>query len=364
MRFNQANNTVQLKLASPITVGGQVVHQAGELITMAVVPADVTNQTEELNTYLGGYQPFGFAADMAVPIVLVDKEKGTRRDFSLENAFEQVNVKTGRQGAINEVQHLSETTSYATEENALSAFVPWSAENDASPLYRVEQASGEMLVDKLALSREVEAWALLTTLTNWNTANRTSLTASHGTLAWDDGSAKNPLAQLRAGNDASAQQVTDIFMNNVVAGHFLSDTEVRATLRQYMGDNAPPASLAQAAQSENKLIKVELAAIGLPPVTICPAKRLVAGALTHILGDDVVMTSKPPGKMPLDGSRIATAYTFRVKGPSGTGITTNRYIPQGRGLNGGIMLETGYVEGMFMASNRAGYLIKDVLSSV
>lgn len=363
MRFNSATNTVQLKLASPIVVGGQVIHQAGELVTMAVVPADVTNQTEELNTYLGGYRPFGFAADMAVPIVLVDKEKGTRRDFSLENAFELVNVKTGRAGAINEVKHLSATTAYSTEENALAAFVPWSAENDSSPLYRVEQASGEMLMDKLAISREVEAWTLLTTAGSWASTNRTTLTASHGTLAWDTGTAKNPLAQLRAGNEASAQPVTDIFMNPRVAGYFLSDTEVRNTLKQFLGDNAPPASLAQGAQARNELVKVELAAIGLPPLTICPAKRLVNSVMTFILDDSVVMTCAPPVGMPRDGSRISTAYTFRVKGPSGTGITTNRYQPTGRGLNGGIMVESGYVEGMFMCSTIAGYLIGDVLAT-
>ena len=61
--------------------------------------------------------------------------------------------------------------------------------------------------------------------------------------------------------------------------------------------------------------------------------------------------------------KINTALTFRVRGPSGTGVTTNEWQPMGRGLNKGTMLETGYYEDDVIISNIAGGVIKDVLST-
>lgn len=335
------------------------VGKAGTRVLMAVTPAEVGDQARELDTYLAGYSPFFFAADIFSPVVLVDKEKGNRRDFALENMFEVVPTEVGRQGAINELTHLSSTTSYQTFEHGLATFIPWGSQNEAVELYDVRAASGETIMTKLALSREVRVMGALTTLTNWNSNNRTSLTTN---FKWDNGSTKNPRADLHARILASAQPITDIGMNPDVAYWFLSDTEVRAYMRQMMGDNAPSPDVARAADSQGYM-KLDIA--GFPTIHVCPAKRVPAagGALTYILADDVVMVANPPGGVPRDGKRTATSWTFRSKGRSGTGVVTNEYIPQGRGINGGTMFEAGYGETTFFGTNIAGGLIKDVLST-
>ncbi len=347
------NGFRQLILAEAV----EGIGRAGDLVTLSVQPSDTSDQLAEIDTYLGGYSVFAFTADLVAPIAVVKKEKGKRRDFSKENAFEVVPTEVGRQGAINEIQHGSATTDYETMEHALACFIPWASESDAVEAYDVRAAHSRLLADKLLLSREVKVWNFVTTLNNWATTNRTSLTAN---FKWDNGSTKNPRKDLHDRIEASAQPVTGIFMNPTVGFWFLSDTEVRAYLKQMMGDNAPPADLARAADSQGYM-KFEL--VGYPPIHICPAKKLSAGNLVYCLGDDVVLSSSPPSGVPIDGMTSASCLTFRHRGKSGTGWVTNEYIPQGRGLNGGRMLETGYGETVFMGSNIAGGLIKDVLST-
>lgn len=357
MKFSQKTGNVLFTLAEDVIVNGAVVHRAGEKITMAVSPADTSDTTRELDTYLGGYTPFEFCADLASKPVLVDHENGTRRDFSKENAFEVVETRVGRLGAINEIQHLSQKETYTTEENALACYIPYGAENDASALYNVRVASGEMLVWKLALARENKIWTMLTTTSNWNTNNFTQLNPS---TYWDTGVSKDPLANLHARIRNSAQPVSDIFVNPDVSYWFLTNPDVRSYMRQMMGDSSVSADVSFGANAQGR---IQYQIPGFPMITVCPAKKInpATGNLDYVLGNHVVMTASPPG-VPRDGSRIATSYTFRTKGRSGTGITTNEYVPQGRGLEGGTMFETGYREKEYMCSDIAGGLIANVLS--
>lgn len=367
-----ALDTLRQPGASPVTAvqQGQVITftlaedvpgigKAGQRVTMAATPADTSDQTRELETYLGGYRPFGFAADQMSPVVLIDKEQGKRRDFDMENAFEVVETRTGRQGQINEIQHLSSTVPYKTEEHALAAFVQWAAANDAVSTYDVRAAHSDLLALKLALSREVRVITKLTATASWNAANYTTLTTNY---KWDTGTSKTPRKDLHDRISASMQPVSGIYMNPDVGFFFLSDNDTRDYLRQMMGDNAPDPELALAAEAQGV---VTFRLVGFPPITVCPAKRIPAGGGTpgYILGDDVLLLCTPPGGVPLDGNRIATSYTFRTRGRSGTGFTVNEYIPNGRGLEGGTMYENGYKETIEMTSSIAGGLIKDVLST-
>jgi hypothetical protein len=348
--------TKTFTLAEDAEIDGQI-YLAGRQITMAVNPSDVTNQTEVLDTYLGGYTQFGFGADLVSPIITVKKTKGQRRDFAKENAFERVDTRSGRNGAINEIDHASALTSYATEDYALATYIPFATESDAEELYNVRQVAGENIMNKLLLDREYRVWNMVTTLANWDTANRTSITTN---FKWDNGSTKNPRRDIQARIKASAQTITNVYMNPDVAYWLLSDAGVVAYMRQMLGDNAPSADIAAAAQTGQMGIQTFVIP-GIPPITIVPGKMLVSGALDWILGDDVVLASSPPG-LPRDGNRVSTMWTFRHNGRSGTGVQTNEYIPQGRGINSGTMLEAGFSDDDIMGSAIAGGLIKDVLS--
>jgi len=290
--------------------------------------------------------------------VLVDKETGKRRDFDLTNPHEVVETRTGRSGSINEIKHLSSRSSYATEEHALAAWVGFAAESDSEPLYDVKTAHSEMIGWKLALGREVRVVSTLVDTSNWNANNYTTiLTAGK----WDTGATKNPRLDLHTRLRASAQRVTGIYMNPDVAFWFLSDDEVRLYMRQHMGDNAVSPDLAASAATDGVMT---FNLVGYPPITILPGQRIPAagGALEYILGDDVILQSHPGGSLPTNGRGVATSWTYRTRGPSGTGFTTNEYRPNGRGIEGGVMMEQGYKEVVLIGSNIAGGVIKNVLS--
>ncbi len=331
--------------------------KAGEIITLAVMPSATSDQLATIDNYISGYKPFDFTADVIAPVVLVDKEKGKRPDRSLASAFTVHETAVGRQGHLKEIQEGLTWTDYVTQEHGLSAFIPWASENDALPQYDVRRAHSQMLADFVLLSREVRVWNFVTTLNNWNAANRTSLTTN---FKWDNGSTKNPRADIHARQLASAQKINGMAMNPDVAFWFLGDTEVRAYLKHTMGNDAPNPDMARGADTNGyEVIRL----VGLPDIHICPAKKLVSGSLAYVLADDVVLFSKPNNGMPVDMFSTTTAMTFRTKGKSGVGWVNNEYIPNGRGLNSGRMLETGFGEVVFMGSDRAGGLIKDVLST-
>ena len=352
--------TRRFQLVEDMVVDGKVLHREGEFVTLAVNPADVTNQTEVLDSYLGGYAPFGFAADMFSKVVIVGKEAGQRRDFSKENAFQRVDTKSGRDGKIREVDHKSELGNYRVQEYALATYIPWATENDAETLYNIRAAAGEMIMWKLALDREVRVFTQLTTLANWGANNRTTITTN---FKWDNGSTKSPRLDIHNRLKASAQPVTDIGMNPDVAYYFLSDNETRAYMRQMQGDQASDRAIALAAQATDTTGVQTVNVEGLPPIRILPAKVLneSTGNLDYIMPNDVLLVTNQPG-VPRDGQRVATHWTFRHRGRSGTGVVTNEYIPQGRGLNSGTMFEAGFSDDSFFGSLIAGGLIKSALS--
>lgn len=347
-----------LTLVERLPDGGAVFRTPrGEFIRAAVMPSNVTNQREQLENYLGGYSPFGFAADMLVPEIPVDKEKGDRRDLSKENAFERVNTRVGRQGAIQEIDLLSELGTYKVEEYAIASFLPWQTENDAQSNFNVRASIGQMLKWKLALDREVRVISKLATLANWASTNRLDLTAVAASK-WNTGASKDPRADLHTILKATLQPVTLIAMNPDVAFWFLSDTKIVAYMKQMLGDSAPSPEVAAAAAAGDMGV-LTMRIPGLPTIAVCPAKQLVSGATEYILGDDVLCLSVQPG--PTDGLRMGSAFAYRTRGRSGSGIQANEYVPQGRGINSGSMFEVGFAEDVIM-NNLSGGLIKDVLS--
>jgi hypothetical protein len=345
--------------------GGALLGRAGESVMLSVMPSDTGDQLRVIDNYISGYKNFGFVGDVISPVVLVDHEAGNRIDRSMNSAFLLTDTNVGRQGSINEIQDLNTRTPYKTQEHALAAFIPWASENDAVQQYNVRTAHSEMLADLLLLRREYDLLnitnGLLTTLTNWNSNNRSSITTN---FKWDNGSTKNPRADIQTAMKASAQKVTGLMMNPDVLFYLLSDTEFRAYLKASMGNDAPVPDMAYQVDAVNKGLQV-IHLYGYPPIYVAGAQyQATSGAaLSYVMGDDVVLFSHPPNNVPINMFSNATSLTFRVKGKSGNGWVTNEYLPNGRGLNGGRMLETGFGETAFLGSNRAGYLLKDVLST-
>lgn len=331
---------------------------AGQKITMAMTPDEVYDPTE-LPTYLAGYKPFGMRADEVSPAVMVDKDKGKRRDFSSDNTFRRVDVKGSIDGAVPQIDHASSLTDYAVVDRFLGAFV-----NDITALnesYSVRQAAMRRVQDALMLDRELDVWTLLTTLANWDANNRVTLAAG---FEWDDGAGghgvnSDPIFDIQSRMTASAQRVTGAWMNEEVGMVFLRHPSVRDQMRQMLGDSAASsivASVGDAQQEESVDFKLP----GLPRINIVSAKvkNETTGNLDYVLGDDVVLTSTPKG-VPLDGQSTATSWTFRRRGASGVGYATREYRVEGRGPLGGTMIVVSQADIAHQTASNVGGLIKN-----
>jgi hypothetical protein len=347
---NVPNNVLLKKFTLAQPMGGA---PEGEVVTMAVTVSDVSNTTV-LETLLGGYSNAEMAADMVSPLVPVAKEKFMWRDFSHLNEFSPVEDRVGRTGHINQIEHLSEMQTGQVEEHALAAWIPWAVENDADANYPVRSAHAQMIQGKLALNREIRIWDRLTSTANWTAGHYTTLTTNY---LWPAGSTKNPLYDLNTYIKASWQPVTDIFMSAEAAGYFVADTKVVALIERVQGQaNGNATTAVNPGSSGIQTIRLP----GYPPIHVLSAKKYASSAMGYILDDDVVGVNIPTQLA--GGNTKATHLSFRYRGRSGTGYTVNEYVPWGRGLNGGTMLEAGFSDGDIMISGTAGFLIKGVVS--
>lgn len=334
--------------------------KAGEKIMLAVTPSD-TAQVTELESYLGGYSQGGFGQDILAPIVPIDKETTKRRDFSHYNAFAPVEDRVGRDGAINQVEHQSAVVQFTTEEHALAAFIPYAAENDAVGSYNVRASHSQLIKDKLDLNSEIRWFDKATTVGTWNASNYTTITTDY---RWNTGTTKDPLADIRARIKASWCPVTDILMNIEVSGYFLADTKVKAAADFVLGTGGAKGNLiVESAVTGIQSFKLP----GLPPVHVIDSRKFTSGAMSTILADDVILINRPSTLS--GGNTLASFLRMRYRGRSGTGYTVNEYVPYGRGLNGGTMLEAGFADadivpgtGADSTTSRVGGLIKSVLT--
>jgi hypothetical protein len=329
------------------------VGREGQRVSLELIPSDVRTPTE-MPGYLAGYKPPGYRADEASPPILVDHDEDKFRTFSSDDSFRRVVVKGSLTGAVPEVDPKSSLDSYKVVDRYVGSFVPKITEMQSN--YNVRMAALRRARRALELDREIDVWTLFATTGSWAAGNVLALGATYN---WNGGTASDPVKDIQTAVEASAQQVTDIWINQKVANAFIRHDKVRDHMRQFLGDSAAPGALAQVAQASISL--VDFAIPGLPPIHVVPGKKLneTTSALDFILGDVVVLTGKPPGT-PTDGEEIATSYTFRRRGPSGTGMEAREFFVDGRGPNGGTMIVCAMADVVKMTGTNVGGLITNV----
>lgn len=331
----------------------------GQHIQLALNPSDV-HVAHEIDTFLAGMAPQGFRADEACPIALVDKATDRYRTFNSNNVFRQVEVRTSRQAAIMEVDVETSLATYLVDERALGAFIPRATEAQAT--FDVKAAHAMRIQEALSLDREIRIFGtdgLLSTTANWAAANVATIGAG---AQWNDSENSDPILDIQERIEASAQAITAIYMNPIVAHAFLRADRVRSHMRQLLGDGAPNPGIA-AAVGAQAYQNLDFQIPGLPPIKIVSGKVLneTTDALDFILTDSVILVSHPKTGLPVDGKSTMTSVTWRERGLSGNGFTTREFEVNGRGLQGGTMMVSGYAEEEVMIANNCGGLILNVI---
>lgn len=327
--------------------------KAGERVTLELKPSDVHDPTE-LPTYLAGYKPFGYRADEVSPPVLVDNDEDKYRTFSSDDAFRAVNVKSAGTAAIPEVDPQSSLTAYKVIDRFIGSFIPKQTESQTGNNYQPRMAAGRRCRRAIDLDREIDVMTLIGTSTNFAAGQRTAA----GT-AWDG--AGDPIKDLQTAIEKSAQPVSSIWFNQKVAHAFLRNDNVKDHMRQMLGDQAMSGGLTQLGMANG--VSVDFVIPGLPPfhVVASKVKNETTSALDYNLGDVAALLTVPPG-IPEDGEEIATTYTFRRRGPSGTGYEAREFEIEDRGPLGGTMVVVSVADVAVITANNAGGIVTGVHS--
>jgi hypothetical protein len=330
----------------------------GQKVSLALSPSDV-RQPEEISTYLAGYYTQGFRGDEASKVILVDHDEDKFRSFDSDDAFKRVQVKGSMQGAIPEVDPKTSLSTYKVVEKYVGSFIPMQTELNADKGFKPRAAAARRCKRALQLDREFDVWGILGSASSWAAGNVLTLTA--GTQAWNTGSAPDPILDLQTIMEASAQQITDFWMNPKVANAFLRASKVRDFLKVMMGDGAMNQQVVNMNQAVGANAAYDFTIPGFPTFHIvAPKAKDAAGALQYILSSNVcVGTVSPPG-VPSDGEEIASSYTFRRRGPSGVGFETREFFVDGRGPLGGTMIVAAMADIPIMTGNNVGGIIVNV----
>ena len=352
--FKLANDSPLGRAGQSVTVDGGKVYVEGKRIDLILQPQDV-HAPEEIPTYLSGYKPFGFRADEMSPPVQVDHDEDFFRDHSLSNAFRRVQVKASIDGAIPEVDPVTSTTKFRVVDRLLGSFINQVTEDNATGRYKPRQAAAKKIANAVALDREIDVVNLLTTPGNWASANVNALGAGY---EWNGGVNSHPILNLQAAIVSSAQQVTDIWLNQLVAFDFLNHAETRDYIKAMLGDGAVNTTLGNVSNAQRAMVDFTIP--GFPPFHVVGAKVLneSTGDLDFVMPNDVVLTTRPAG-VPTDGEEIATSYTFRRRGGVGVGWDTREFRIEGRGPKGGTMLVVNQADIAIMTGKNVGALIRN-----
>lgn len=328
---------------------------AGQRVSLTLSPADV-HDPSELPTYLAGYRPFGFRAEEACPVTLVERDEDKHRDFSSDDVFQPVVVKGSVQSPVNEVDPASTLSSYKTVERFLGAFIPEQTRINAgsNPNYDPAMAAMRRVRWGLDLDLEIDVFDLLGTNANWAASVRTAVA---GGKEWDDASA-DPIKNLQTAIEKSFQPVTECWMNQKVAHAFLRADSVREHMRQMLGDQAAAGIVGSVAGAGARNVDFQIP--GLPPIRVVASKKKSASSLAYVLGDVCVLTCTVPGGQPTSGEEIQSATLFRRRGPNGNGFSTREFFVENRGPLGGTMVVASVADVPKFTSTTAGGIITNV----
>lgn len=344
-----------MELSILLAEDAQGIGKAGQRVQLELTPSDVHDPTE-IPTYLAGYKPFGYRADEASPIVLVDNDEDKYRSFSADDSFVPVNVKGATTGPIPEVDPKTSLDTYKVVDRFVGSFISAVTELQKGNTYapRARMAAARRCRRAIDLDREIDVWALLGTNTNWDASVRTAVTNP-----WTDETNGVPISDVQAAIEKSHQPVSGLWMNQKIAHRFLRHPQVKDQMRQMLGDASAQNVASQIALLAQEGKAADFVIPGLPPFHVVAAKYNPSGTLTYVLGDVVVLVTRPPG-VPQDGEEIASTYTFRRRGPSGVGFESREFTVEGRGPNGGTMIVVATADVPILTSNVAGGIITGV----
>lgn len=293
-----------------------------------------------LTTVAQGYKNGDMVGMNLFPYVPVGQRGGKIIQFSRED-FRLYNTGRAPGASTKRVQFGYQGASYALDQHALEAVVPWELQGEASAVPGIDLAKGALskTQDIIALRLEKAQADLATTAGNYAATNKTTLS---GTSQWSDYSGtSNPVKDVETAKEAIRQQIGKRGNTVLVAASVL------ASLRNH------PIIIDRIKYTGRDVVTTELLAAlwGVQRVVVGDAVYEDAtGALVDVWGKYVVVAYTELGSM-ADMGRPSYGYTYRL---GGYPIVEQMY--QDRNAKSDIYPVTDEVAPV-QAATSAGYLI-------
>jgi hypothetical protein len=329
----------------------------GRLIKMDLAPTDV-HVDSLLPNFNGGYHLADGAADVAVPVIVTDKNSNKYNVWDQRNAFKRVLAHSAAAGAeVPEVNPVPSFSQYSCLEYALGAFITLEVQANADVPLQPLQAGVKRVLTVLRLEREIRAATLLRTTGNWNTNMVQSLNSS---TKWN-ASTGDPVANIHQMIEQSAMSVDRLVWSELVLHEVVRNSNFK-DYSKYK-DSINPIPVEQIISER----------YGLPPITTVKMKyNLPSGSGTYrntiypyVWAGDVIGIHEPPQMPPMSQDDVCTACTFRWNGANqsvrdgeySAGFLVRTFWDQKRGGRGGMKIVVVHNDTEVMPSNLVGGLI-------
>jgi hypothetical protein len=322
---------------------------SGRLVTMDLSVGDV-HTPATLPNYAGGYHIAKGVADLASPVILVQKQSDVFYTWNQQNDFNRKLANAGAPGAaLPQINPANTTTTYSANQYTLGGYLPTEIQANADAPLRPFAKLVQMCMDSLLLEREYRTALLLQTSGNWTSSLVNTIASG---AQWNGGVSSDPIAALHKAQEQSYMELTGFVFSELVWHDFIRNPSVQ----KYLGfkDSSPGIPTPEEFASQAK---------GLPPIHVAMMKYVTGGALTYVWGNSPVALHQPATLPPTDQMDVATSLTFRWAGggaPDGSyagGFLVRTFYDQKEGARGATRVVITHDDIEVLTSSLVGGLI-------
>lgn len=256
-----------------------------------------------LTNHARGYSNAEMIGHMILPVVPVPV-RGIRVIKFGKEAFRRYNTRRAPGSAVGRIQYGYASDAVALHQDALEAIVPWEHQQDASVVPGIDLAQGsvEMVLDAIALGREVEVATKVRNAATYAASNKVALS---GTDLWTDPASK-PAEVINEAREQIRRR-TGRYPNTLTLG---------APVFNALSGHAGIKEQFKYTSSASITTDMLAAYFGIDRVLVGKAVVLPEGAdddtdAEDVWGNDAVLTYTPTGR---DYRVPAYGYIYRLNG--------------------------------------------------
>lgn len=309
---------------------------------MSVRPFPVT---PELTAIAIAYRNERLIADDVLPRVPVGRKDFRWRKYALADSFTLADTTVGRKSQPNQVEFgFTEETDSAVD-YGLDDTIPNDDIQQAPPNYNPEGRAVEMIMQLIALDREVRAANLIFNASSYATANKVTLS---GTSQWSDFTNSDPIAAIQSGMDSMIMRGNIMVIGRVAFSSLVRHPKIVKAANRNQGDSGIVRR-----QDLAELLELDDVIVG--EGWLNTAKKGQTPTMTRVWGKHAAILYRDRTASTTSG--LTFGYTVQ------TGTRVAGSIPEPKvGLRGSVLVRAGETVKEIIAANDLGYFFQNAVA--